>query len=161
MKLAKVVLGLTLFLLLPAYSHADALYTYSLNLPSSFPSLGPSTVNWTLDEPSILTGNLTVPISSLQSESLGGVLASNGCSISSVAIFSPTTAGAITTFFSGCGTPGLLTIFSGPITTLGTFTATDATLGITSTPEPGSSALLGLGLLALIGVTRLRPQAVI
>ena len=158
MKLAKVVLGLTLFLLLPALSRADALYTYSLNLPSSFPSLGPSTVSWTLDEASILTSNITIPASALQSDSVGGVLASNGCSISSVAIFSPTTAGAITTFFSGCGTPGLLTIFSGPITTNGAFTATDATLGITSTPEPGNFALLGLGLLALIGFAKLRPR---
>jgi hypothetical protein len=158
MKLVKVVLGLTLFLLLPTLSRADALYTYSLNLPSSFPSLGPSSVNWTLDEPSILTSSITIPASSLRTDSVGGVLASNGCSISSVAIFSPTTAGAITTFFSGCSTPGLLTIFSGPITTFGAFTATDATLGITSTPEPGNLVLLGLGLLALIGVARLRPR---
>lgn len=156
MKFAKAVLGLTLLLLLPILAQADTLYTYSLNLPSSFGTLGPSTVDWTLDESTILTSNVTIPASSLLSDSVGGVLASDGCAISSVSIISPATAGAISTSFSGCPTLGLLTIFPEPITTPGTFTAADATLEITPAPEPGSFALLGLGLLVLMGLATFR-----
>jgi hypothetical protein len=158
MRLVSPVWGLCLFLLVPAVSRADALYTYSLDLPGS-PNSAASTVNWALDEPSILTSSTTIPASSLLSESVGGALHSDGCSISSVSIFNETIAGQITTFFSGCSTAGLLTPFSGPIASFGSFTATDATLEITSrVSEPGSFVFLGLGLLALIGAARFRPH---
>ena len=157
-RLADAILGLSLFLLMPALSGADALYTYSLNLPSSFPSIGPSTVNWTFDEPSILTSSTMIPSSSLLSASVEGVLSSDGCSISSVTILSPTTTGGVSTSFTGCQTPGLLTIFPAAIASYGTFTSADTTLEITSTSEPSSLVFLGLGLVALLGAARFRPH---
>jgi hypothetical protein len=162
MRLTGAILGLILFFLAPSLSRADALYTYNLSLPSSFPSLGPSTINWSFDVPSILTASALIPASSLQTASVTGVLATNGCSISSVSIISPSSGAGVSTTFTGCSTPGLLTTFSSAITSFGTFTSADTTLGITSVPmavaEPGNLAFLGLGVIALLGAARFRPR---
>jgi hypothetical protein len=164
LRLWAVILGLSLCLLMPALARADAVYTYSLSVPAScapeYPTICPSTVDWSFEVPSILPSDTTIPASSLLSESVGGEFGSQGCMITSVEII-PTAPVDINTFFTGadCANPE----FSSPAFPAGTefnsyttYTAVESTLEITNTPEPSSLTLYGLGLVALFVGVKLR-----
>jgi hypothetical protein len=153
LRLTSAILGLSLFLLMPALARADALYTYNQSF-SSAPD-GPSTFGWSFDESSLLTSTAT--ITTFLSASVTGALSS--CTITSAVIANPATTFDVTTNFtgSGCpiesfeigpGTPGITSLGTyGPFTgTTPPFTLVLTVTSTAATPESSSLVLFGLGL---------------
>ena len=167
-RLGPIVVGFAVLFLLPAHACADALYSYS----------GESTlgsINWSFVVPSILTnnpelpGSLEIPVSSLFGTSLGGLLAADDCSISSVEIEPIATEflgrGVVTTGFScslqfpngiGFGESSIA-----PFTNFGVYHLDfGGTLEIKSVPEPSGLLLIGLSLIssASLAIFRRSPR---
>lgn len=156
-QVGSAILAVILFLLVPALARADSTYTFD---GSTVPlTVIPSTYSWSFDVSSILT--TTTTITSLLSESTTGVLNTDGCTIASVEVISPSTSLELATSFSGCPLTTITLVFGLPFAQVGTLTDNSDTLTIssatlTSTPEPSSLVLLGFGLLALVGVAKFR-----
>jgi hypothetical protein len=156
LSLSRVVWGLFLFLLIPMHLRADAEYTLTAGI-----------VNWTFEVPSLLTGDktITIPGSLLTSQSVGGLFASNGCSVTQIFVepfntnFNPP-AGLLTTHLDCTGPVssfGYVLSSDTPFLSFGTYSLSQgATLDITQTPEPLSLTLLAIGLMAILVTSLLR-----
>lgn len=159
MKLRGLVLGLALFFLLPAISHADVVYTFEASLAAGANS--PSTFTWSFEVPSLLT--TSTGITPVLSQSVTGVMASDGCVISLVAIIDPASEYDVQTNFQfGCPFSSVIYTTATPISGPGTYGFVDPlgdsnflTVSETGeTLEPSSLLLLGTGLLGLAFIRR-------
>jgi hypothetical protein len=136
---------------------------YTLTAPNS-----PFIVSWTFDVPSLLTGDntITIPGSLLTSQSVGGLFASDGCSVTQIFLdpfntnFNPPE-GIVTTHLDCTGpvsSYGYVLFSDTPFLSFGTYSLSGvATLDITQTPEPDSLALLAIGLIAILVTSLVRP----
>lgn len=155
LKLSGAILGFSVFLLMPIHARADAVYAFDSNRG----------LTWTFDVPSILTSETTIPSSLLSTQTVGGIFAIDGCSITDIVVqpfaepVSPLEGpfGFLLTGLNCSGEPGLGgfdALSETPFLDFGTYPLTsNGTLEIVSTPESGSLILLALGLALLVGAT--------
>jgi hypothetical protein len=163
LNLSRVLWGIFVFLLVPMHLRADAVYTLAADSSANF------IVNWTFDVPSLLIGTntITVPESSITSQSVGGLFASDGCSVTEIFVepfnanFNPP-AGILTTHLDCTGpvsSYGYVLSSDTSFLSFGTYSLSQgATLNITQTPEPSILLLLTVGLIATLAMAIGRHQ---
>jgi len=130
---------------------ADAVYTLT------------GSVNWSFEVPSLLTGEktFTIPESLITSQSVSGIFAANGCSVTQIFVepfntnFTPP-AGILTTHLDCTGPVsefGYVLSSDTPFLSFGTYPLSQgASLDITQTPEPNSFVFLAVGVISVLAM---------
>ncbi len=130
------LLGMAVLAALQPAAIAGTQYTFNLNLPLNLSLYGPSNVSWSFTVPSILTNTTYIAAANLDSQSVTGVLAAQGCTIQAVEITSPPGTGlefntatsnwVVATYLQGCNLV-LTNIYVTPLASSGIYTSSPST----------------------------------